>query len=247
MLTLVGCKMLVGVDDKTLLDAAYGVLLKSRSNVVIANDLRNLQRKLFVHQDQTMVEIDGDWDRFNEFLLQHILDEHYRTEQVVSSEVPYTMDELATARLRFDNIVSRHRQEFFQWKEMAFGSVAVRIGDSDMFLVSPREKGQYFKSPDAVIVCSIDNEKRIVEIAPSTNKATLNAPLLINHLQAIRDRRLGPLSPGNHIIHAHRQLPGLTTVPHAPPGTVRDSVRPSLPEDFNIEGHGFVIVDRHLH
>ena len=62
-------------------------------------------------------------------------------------------------------------------------------------------------------------------------KATLNAPLLI---------KVGEKFGADAVLHQHRQLEGVPTVPHAPPGTVRDNDRDVPGPAFNIEGHGFV-------
>lgn len=42
------------------------------------------------------------------------------------------------------------------------------------------------------------------------------------------------------MLHLHEQLPGVPTVPYAPPGTVRDNEREIPGPVFNIEGHGFI-------
>lgn len=46
------------------------------------------------------------------------------------------------------------------------------------------------------------------------------------------------------VVHYHKQVPGLPTLPYAPPGTVRDNMRNFTDEHengFNITGHGCVI------
>jgi hypothetical protein len=108
-----------------------------------------------------------------------------------------------------------------------FGSVAVRLVDT-YFLVSPREKGQLFTSKDAVVVKAVDG----LLVRTLGGKATLNAPLLIRHLQKF------PQTQG--VVHLHEHHDGFPVVPYAPPGTVRDNERPIAGYVYNIEGHGVI-------
>jgi hypothetical protein len=111
-------------------------------------------------------------------------------------------------------------------EKFVFGSVAVRLGDS--FLVSPREKGAMFSSRDAVLVKKVEN--RVVYTLGA--KATLNAPLLIRHLEKF------PQTQG--VVHLHTFREGFPTKPYAPPGTVRDNDRHIPGYVYNIEGHGVI-------
>ena len=114
--------------------------------------------------------------------------------------------------------------------DRVFGSVAVRIGRSNAFLVSPREKGTMFDSKEAVIVEEVDRQNFVVRTVKG-QKATLNAPLLLKVLDKYEL---------NSVVHLHEQQPGWTMRPYAPPGSVRDNDRIVPESKFNIEGHGCV-------
>ncbi len=242
-LTLIGCKMLIGSTEEELLAAAYGVLLKSRCNVVIANDMKlGLKRKLLVYKDRSVHEYDNDFDGFFAALQAVIEDEHFRTVFYDGDQGLFPAD-LWNAKPTFDLLVKQHRGRFLPVEGgRVFGSLCVTCyihgGAMTGWLVSPREKGGLFTADDATLVRRVDLIKHEVEVPTGWNKPTLNAPLLIrfcsqfHHLQAL---------------HFHEQVPGLPTLPYAPPGTVRDNQRElpaNVKDGFNIEGHGCVIPAR---
>jgi hypothetical protein len=151
-------------------------------------------------------------------------------------------------RLRFVHKVPINGRVFNDW---VFGSVAVRTGTGA--LVSPREKSALFSKRDAIdVLYPTDDDlkqRRVrvihhgmhemqdgkwVESGRPVPKASMNALLLLRHLQAHPS--------ATAVLHLHEQLPDRPTVPYAPPGTVRDNLREiaHLPA-YNIEGHGCVI------
>lgn len=231
-LTLIGCKMLVGVSEETLVDAAYDVLLKSRCNVVVGNDMgRGLRRKILVYKDRSVHEYVDDFDRFYEDLRAVIEDTYYSTS---STGLPETLAKnCPAAPTLFNSIVESNRSRFIPVEGgRVYGSVAINCG-LEGWLVSPREKGKMFTAADAVAVVAIDWERNIV--ITQSGKATLNAPLLIRYALKYGHKA---------VVHFHEEIEGLPTLPYAPPGTVRDNNR-NLPETglgagFNIKGHGCV-------
>lgn len=229
--TLIGCKLLSGAPHEALVEAASGVILNSRSNVVVANDLQDLKTKHLVYPDGTVVTHQGNFGGFYEDLLQVILDEHYQTVVDGKFQFPYSLlEDLHAAQDRFDRILEANRSRFVQQRggtNRVFGSIAVPILPG-IWLCSPREKGESFDALDAVPV-AVDYEKRVSYTRGG--KATLNAPLLI---------RVGEKFGNKPVLHLHEQLPGVPTVPYAPPGTVRDSDRDIPGPVFNIQGHGFI-------
>jgi len=226
-LTLIGCKLLAGVSDEELVEAAYsGVLLSSRCNVVLANDLTSLKRKTLVYPDRSTFVYDGDFRKLFEDLKAVIEDEHYNTNWV---ETPYSVAESGT---EFDEIVAKYRDRFIQrsaGSDRVFGALFMPTGDIALGICSPREKGLGFTAADAVVIGKIEG-RTLHSIG--RNKASLNAPLLVR----VADKYKGAVA----VLHLHEQLPGVPTVPYAPPGTVRDSDRDIPCPAFNIEGHGFV-------
>jgi len=236
-LTLIGCKMLVGSTEDDLIEAAYGVLLRSRCNVVIANDMgHGLKRKLLVYKDRSAHEYDNDFDGFYDALTAVIEDEHFKTVRWTPSNGNVALrTSCSAARKKFDRIVEQYRDRFCPVEGgRVFGAVAVSVKNQG-WLVSPREKGEAFTAANATLVSLVDWNKREVRVPEGWNKASLNAPLLIRWAASFMHEA---------VVHFHDQVEGLPTIPYAPPGTVRDNERTIydwMEGGFNIEGHGCVL------
>jgi len=237
-LTLIGCKMLVGATHEDLIEAAYHVLLAARCNLVIANDMgRGLRTKYLVHKDRAVVTHQDDWNGFYADILAVIEDEHYQTlwQRAHPDFAEGIRDEFPEEVALFDRIVEENRDRFtrpIEGESRVFGAVAVKLSGWG-WLCSPREKSGMFTSKDAVVVTGWEAE---LDSSPTVHvegktRATLNAPLLI---------AVGVTYKAKAVLHLHEQLPDVPTVPHAPPGTVRDNNRIIPGPEFNIEGHGFI-------
>jgi hypothetical protein len=150
-------------------------------------------------------------------------------------------------RLRFGHKIPINDREF---TDHVFGSLAVRTGTGA--LCTPRMKNVLFSKCDAVDVLypTADDlkQRRVrvihhgmheqrdgqwVESGKPVPKATMNATLLLRHLQAHPS--------ASAVLHLHEQLPDRPTVPYAPPGTARDNLREIVGHAYNIEGHGCII------
>lgn len=243
-LTLIGCKMLIGSERGELVGAAEDVLRASKAHVVLANDQADLHTKLLVFPDRTVIDLPdlqhaNEWEMLYEHLRLLIEDRHWHTEvdpddadqTAPSSDVNQW---LATTRM-FDAIARKYRDRFASGGgDLVFGSLLVPLGDGQGYFVSPRTKTALFSSKDAVWVASeLDEPTRAIFIGKPGAKATLNAPLLV---------RMAQTYPGKPVLHLHEQLPDVPTMPYAPPGTDRDSLRDIPGPAFNIEGHGFVSI-----
>jgi hypothetical protein len=242
-LTLIGCKMTSGSTPTETFHAAYNTLLRARCNVVVANDLSNLKKKMLVYPDGNVVHyrtdartVVGDvrsFDDMYEDLRGMLLDVFWRTEP---DNKPFEVSEakLHVAQALFDFYCEKYRDRFVKRLDGAdrvFGSLMVRI-DGGSFLVSPREKGKLFGSADAVVMTGLNLLDHVVFTVKGA-KATLNAPLLLRMMLAFD----APAA-----IHLHEQNPEWPVLPYAPPGTVRDNNRAFQTKGFNIEGHGCVFM-----
>lgn len=222
---LIGCKMTSGLDPEHTLQAAYEVCLRAKCHCVVANDLANLKQKSLVFPDGTVLPYSVTDPSFLEEIILLLEDRHFST-HLCSFEDRPTSDQ----KDLFDRIVSRYQDHFRKsalgGPERVFGSVAVRCRHV-LSLFSPREKSFGFSSDEAVMGRIVDTT-----ILADRGKASLNAPLL--------DQMLRTHPWASAVLHLHTQLPNTPTLPYAPPGTVRDSLRDPLPHTFNIHGHGFV-------
>lgn len=130
----------------------------------------------------------------------------------------------------FDAIVAKYRDRFVHeagGTPRVFGSLCVPVAFG--WAVSPREKGEFFTTKDAVLVTDVQGNEIYVT---GSNKATLNAPLLVRMCQAFPKAKA--------ILHLHEQLPGVPTMPYAPPSMLDDGNRVIPGPVFNIEDHGFI-------
>jgi hypothetical protein len=237
-LTLIGCKMTIGASHSALLDAAYKTLVDAKCHAVIANDMNELRLKTVTYPDRASFDFDirvGEGDSFYQHLEAIITDEHFHT---ASCSPGWTTEqaEYEKAMKLFGRIARKYRARFVQKSPghgRVFGSIAVRLDGGA--LCSPREKFAEFDGEDSVDVAPLtkdDIANREVNVVGRDAKATMNAPLLLRHLDAY------PKAAA--VLHLHEQLPDVPTVPYAPPGTVRDNLREIVAPIYNIDGHGFI-------
>ena len=130
----------------------------------------------------------------------------------------------------FDAIVAKYRDRFVHeagGTPRVFGSLCVPLAVG--WVVSPREKGEFCTTKDAVLVTEVRGNAVYVT---GSDKATLNAPLLIRMCQAY--------PTATAILHLHEQLPNVPTEPYAVPSMLADGNRVIPGPVFNIEHHGFI-------
>lgn len=237
-LTLIGCKMTIGAERDAMIEAAYKTLVGAKCHAVIANDMRGLRAKTVLYADRAQFDFDigaEEGANFYKHLEAVICDEYFTTLGCGSSWTA-ELEEIRAAHATFDRIVDKYRDRFVRkvsGKDLVFGSVAVRFDGSA--LCSPREKNALFTSKDAVDVApmTLEDIKKRQVFTVNGHKATMNAPLLLRHLEA------NPSAAA--VLHLHEQLPNVPTVPYAPPGTVRDNLREIVGQAYNIEGHGCIV------
>jgi len=244
--TLVGFKLLSDVSDEELVRAAYTITLDARADLVVANDATNLDRKLLVTKERSVIEIhrtDGYCGLDNkaqslidlvDFLDAMAGDKHYRTEESYDYQVPEGQPVALVARIMRKAVerYGRLREHYEPQMEAAgkteggylFGCIATR-SVNDGFYISRRGKAGL---EEAVHVAKVDHFTR--EVHSIQGKASLNAPLI--------DKLFLKHPVAKAIVHMHDHDTGLPVLPYAPPGTVRDSCRDLPDGDFEIEHHG---------
>lgn len=267
-ITLIGFKLLSGVSDEVLIDAAKETLLGSKADCVIANDATNLKRKLVlckdfsVHEKQALFSVDkkGKAESGGEvvtylkngvfsidsdlgFITKVIEDKHYSSEEDRQTR-RWDAEEIALLDSRLQtlkDIANAYKKHFVPRENgLIFGCIAVRItSGSDSFYTTQRGKKDMNST---TIVYDVDHDKRKVYYKVG-NKPTLNAPLLHWIFKT------NPLI--RTITHIHvpfgEEVAGVDwskveAVEWAPPGTVRDSER-AISKDFYIKNHGLFILE----
>ncbi len=226
---LFGFKLLAGAEQEELVTAAYGSLLESKATYIFANQVGSLKDVQIVTKERAVIPIKRE--NLASHILTAIQDEYYKTELGRTEWLgsPDTQD-------RFQYLLDSFGMSFTKTPEgYYFGTIAVRNNPTmPGFLTTGRGKNEL---EDQAFVSHVDHVRKIVTTT-TPRKATLNAPLL--------DWIFKTDAKVKHIVHAHYQSPGLPTLPYAPSGTVRDSIRELEPflhdkglGGFNIEGHGF--------
>lgn len=225
---LFGFKLLQGVTQEELIDAAYDIVLDARATAVFANDANDLDQKFAVTKERGVHPIQAV--DLPKWIMQMVDDKYYRTASTTEffdglNCCPQPDRETVE---KFLHLIRRNSHLFIRVKDLVFGTVAVRILGTNAFMTTQRGKNEVEKS---TVVAKVDHRKRVVYTMPET-RATLNAPLLDKILV---NKHV------DTILHLHAQRPDLETQPYAPPGTVRDADR-EVDKSFNIEGHGCMLL-----
>jgi len=245
---LFGFKLLDGVDHDELIRAAYGVLLESHATAVIANDKRDLTQKYVVTKERVIHPMPHD--KLADWIWEMLQDEYYQTIAVDPSKD------------RFEPLFFEHSLELLKKKVRefesnggfyttpegyVFGTIAQR---NNPVTIAQRNNaigyrgfwttGRGKKELDSFVqVFRVNHASR--RVYTYHNKATLNVPLL--------DHIFVTLPEVDLIVHAHvhskfKVPEGLPVLDYAPPGTVRDSIRP-ITGSFIIKDHGcFLLYDK---
>lgn len=216
---LFGFKLLSNVDHEELINAAYRVLRDSKSTAIFANDKKDPSRICAVTKERGEHILDRC--QLCHWIWEMINDEYYHTEQV-RGNLPYKKE--IDNFFKYLNVC---RYDFTEVDNNLFGCYAYR-SKTGGFLTTIRHKKDLSQFTHVV---SVNHEKRIVYV--SGMRATLNAPLLD---VIFRNSEI------ESIIHYHHQIEGLPTLPYAPPGTVRDSIR-EIKQSFNVESHGCYLLN----
>lgn len=227
-----GFKLLDGVPEAELVEAAYDIVLDSGAVAVFANDRKNLDRKLIVTKERSVIPMDVGG--IAQFIVDCTGDKYYHTEQVNAPATLLPSVDAALARCVYmlKQYGDRFRKKYGKEKYV-FGTVASRVlGQPLTFVTTVRGKKDL---APWTLVADVDHEKLCVHVVGG--KASLNAPLL--HWLFKTNGNL------ETIVHFHEPgTTGLMNVPWYPPGTVRDTKRllDLSGESFEIDHHGVFLL-----
>lgn len=277
-ITLIGYKLLSNVPEQELIRAAKEVLVGSKADCVLANMKENLGEKIAITKEFGTHRLKAafkhpykkeDDDVDVNFVHAMIMDEHYQTLFYNGAISEQTSEAISVAEKKAREFLScDFMKKWLVPNEYGyiFGTVAVRAqGCQNIFVTTTRGKKDL---NTLVTVLGVDHKYKAVKTyenkAVGGIKPTLNAPLL-HHIFSTRP-------DVNAILHYHMLpkygMPKMNdewignveyTLPWAPPGTVRDSIRDLSSEIvrekingdmldaekrdiFFIEGHGAFIL-----
>lgn len=234
---LFGFKLLAGASHEILINAAYDIVMDSGATAVFANDVNDLDSKFAVAKDKSITRINNTID-MNQWIWSILQDRYYSTRYCEGNSTNIFVNG-DCAKQEYKRLVNKYSSEWVEHKnkdnQIVFGTVAVRVGQSDAFITTTRGK-KISSENEWVFVKEVEHSDKFVFVENKQTKATMNAPLLDYIFKNVR-----PVV--RSIVHYHKQYDGLSTEDWAPPGTCRDSVR-NLNKSFNIRGHGcFLLFD----
>lgn len=239
--TLVGFKLLSDVTDTELVRAAYTVVKDAKADLVVANDTKNLDRKLLVTKERSVIEVPGvngpsKLLALVQFLDEVVRDQHYATVCTPIVVSPEEGDDVREATMRYEQVRHNYMPEIEKYgrvDDLLFGCIAVRLRRGG-FLCSVRGKASLAQSAwtfngTPAHVRRVDHDAHVV-YTMGQSKASLNAPLLDRVFEANPD--------ADAIVHTHQTGSEFPMRAYAPPGTVRDTDRKLPQGNFEIENHG---------
>ena len=222
--TLIGYKLFDGTEDE-LIQAGFETLKHSRSNCVFCNHPSTAKdKKIALLPDGTIHEM--GWNEHITFIKRILNLEWYKTDQTILNSIDYKkwsfIDKNLESDLNFllDNIKIKRNNYYF-------GTVA--YNDSGNIISTSRGKlGKLFLKSHNVL-----HKGYNTILGP---KMTLNMPLL--------DLLFKKYPRYNVILHGHKQLENILTIPHYFDGTTETiDVVNSLPlknlNTFNVDKHGY--------
>jgi hypothetical protein len=219
--TLIGYKLFDG-NEQALIDAGYETLVHSKANCVFCNHPSTAKsEKIALLPDGSIHKM--DWNEHIQFI-RRILQLRWFSTEVKELD---PVDEKTSSKLKkLLDIVKVKKGDY------EFGTVATFI-DNQLITTSRGKKGNLFVRNE-----SINND----ELKIVGQKMTLNAPIL-NYLIGNRE--------GHIVIHGHRKLNGVKTIPYYFDGTDElvwavydlfsdyDDFTTEIPELFNVDTHGY--------
>lgn len=222
--TLIGYKLFDG-EEQALINAGWETLLHSKANCVFCNHPATAKNeKIALLPDGTIHKM--NWNEHIQFIRRILQLRWYSTE--VKDMEPVDADLSGKLKTLLD-IVKVRKGSY------DFGTIATCI-DNQLIATSRGKKGDLFVRCESVN----NDDLKIVG-----QKMTLNIPI-INYLISNRE--------GYVVIHGHKQLKGVKTIPYYFDGTDElvwavydlfsdyDDFTTDIPDFFNVEKHGYYAI-----
>lgn len=218
--TLIGYKLFDGSEEE-LINAGWETLINSKSNVVFCNTPKTAK------SEKIMLLPDGSIHKmsFDEHIkkIKDIINLDWYSTSLFGAGVEilnYKSETDSLSRLLDKVKVSREPYEF--------GTVACKTIDGAIITTTRGKREDVFCK-----IYSVNHSKRKVY---ATSKATLNAPFLDLLFSKFSDKQI--------ILHGHKQLENIETIPYIFDGTkqyfkVLDYITNNNLSEFNIENHGY--------
>ena len=218
--TLIGYKLFDGSEEE-LIEAGWETLINSKSNVIFCNTPKTAKT------EKIMILPDSSIHKLN-------FDEHINWIKMLLN-----LEWYSTNAFNFKGELDKYKNEINKLSKLLekikvkrepyeFGTVAWKTKEGNMITTTRGKREDGF--------CKIFHINHVINKIFATHKATLNAPFLDLLFFDFRDK--------NIILHGHKQLENIETLPYIFDGTkqyfniINYIVDKKLTE-FNIKNHGY--------
>ncbi|MDO8507357.1 MAG: phosphopantothenoylcysteine decarboxylase [bacterium] len=248
----VGFKLLSGVSEEELAEAAYKSGLENKSNLTVANDLEKIKngaREVFLvtpEKGKIKIKEPDVSKKVFEFVEKRAKTTFFKTKVEAERGLELKFEKLfaemkeAVAELYERNLL----EEFYSGSGHFHGSVSLRV-DEDKFLITGRETDKRnLKSEEIALVDKVDLKKReVFTRSLSGKKPSLNAVLSFEIFKKFPE--------ANVIVHTHSKVPKIPETSFAyPPGTLEYSLGPiellKKSRMVSLKDHGQVTIGQDL-
>ena len=215
--TLIGYKLFDGTENE-LIDAGWETLINSKSNAIFCNHPKTAKSK------KVMILPDGSIHKMN-------FDEHIKKIIEIINIEWYTtkafdIKDLSVYETEIKKLSKLLEKIKIKKEPYEFGTVAYKLNDGILTTTRGKKENGF---------CKIFHVNHAINRIYSTNKATLNAPFL---------ELLFFDLDGNIILHGHKQLKNVETLPYIFDGTkqyfnIITYIVDKKLTTFNIKNHGY--------
>lgn len=246
----VGFKLLSNVSKDELIEVAYKSGLENKSDLTVANDLKNIKsgdREVFVvTPERGVIGLDKDIAKsVFDFTLKRANTKHFKSIVSTNIELPkiyekeFLIFKLLSSLLYKKSLMT----PFFNGSKSSHGSLGLRVKDG--FLITSRGSNKESLDDDGIVlVKNVDFNKRIINIESiSDKKASLNAPLFYKIFSNFKNI--------NAIVHTHSFDYNYPVTDFSEtPGTVEYASSPlnllKKNKVVNLKHHGLIAIDEDM-
>jgi len=249
----VGFKLLSGVTEENLIEAAYKSGLENKSDLTIANEFSNVRSKkretIFVTPERGVIKLTEPnlAKKIIDFVEKRFLVTHFKTILIPNKTISEKYGKEIKIFKEACKIFNKQglMPDFFSGATPGHGSLAMRINGNSFLITARGSSKKNLYADEVVLVKKIDwRKKEIIVESVNNKKASLNAVLVA----AIFEK----FSNINVVIHTHTLINKAPTTdfPYTP-GTLEYATKPlSLFKNnirvINLKNHGLVAIGEDL-
>lgn len=249
----IGFKLLSGVDEKELIEAAYKSSLENHSDLTIANDLSKIKAGkreiILVTPEKGAIKLQEPNlpEKIVEFVEKRAQAQHFKTVLTQNKNIVKKFSREIKIFKELCGLLNKQglMPDFFKNAKSGHGSSALRV-DGNSFLITARGSSKKnLQDDDVVLVKKVDWKKKKITVESSTaKKASFNAVLVAKIFEK--------LPQANAVVHTHSFAKNASMTEFAyTPGTLEYATKPANlfkknTKVINLKNHGLVAVGNNL-